>query len=336
MSLSTDNKPGLNLIWQTKKGGQTDFEFEYTTEVLFKNYKSDYYFDHGSFETIKDNSVIIYSNDCKHAPPEFIHYLNKFVKRGFRFYLLHYSNENLGHDCWYYSKANYVFRNYFDPQIKMDNVCFIPLGFKTGYFNKRNTLNVCTDKTIDISFIGQAKSDRFEMITEINKINSYYFHKTNGWNCNTALTQDECIEIYKKTKYVTCPMGNVHQDSFRLCESLEWGCVPIVKTFEGKDYFQNIFGNHPFKVVNDWREIADIIKNENYCQSRELVFEWYSNFKIVLQLRIQNIIDTGGIKSLYKANTLKNAKYEAHRSYRQFMSFVQPYLKKVIIIFKQN
>ena len=34
-----DNKLPINLIWQTFNGDQTNFEFEYTTEVLFKNFE---------------------------------------------------------------------------------------------------------------------------------------------------------------------------------------------------------------------------------------------------------------------------------------------------------
>src|SRR6185312_4062171 len=171
----------LNLIWQTQAGEQTEFEFEYT-EQLFKKFKLNYYFDNGLLKTIKDNSVVIYSNNGRSVSPKFVRYLQKFVNQGYRFYLLHLSNENLKHDCWYYSKANYVFRNYFDPKIKKVNVLFTPLGFKSGYLNKQNLLNDCREKTIDVSFVGQPKSDRFEMIAEIEKLNSHYLYKTTRCN----------------------------------------------------------------------------------------------------------------------------------------------------------
>src|SRR5689334_18961870 len=94
----------LNLIWQTAKGEQTEFEFEYTTQFLFKDFNTEYFFDERRYKIVKDNSVIIYSNDSTKAEPELIHYLNKFRRKKFRFYLLHFSNEGLNHDCWYYSK----------------------------------------------------------------------------------------------------------------------------------------------------------------------------------------------------------------------------------------
>jgi hypothetical protein len=62
MTLSEiDNKLPINLIWQTFNGDQTNFEFEYTTEVLFKNFEQNRVFDDGKLSTVLDNSVIIYS-----------------------------------------------------------------------------------------------------------------------------------------------------------------------------------------------------------------------------------------------------------------------------------
>jgi hypothetical protein len=307
----------LNLIWQTRKGEQTDFEFEYTTQVLFKAFKTSYYFDEGRYEQILDNSVIIYSNDSKKAPPELIHYLNKFKKRNFRFYLLHFSNEGLNHNHWYYSKANYVFRNYFDPQIKASNVLFIPLGFKSGYLNKDGKLNPCGEKTIDVSFVGQPKSDRFEMIEAMEKLDSHYVHKTTSWNSSNALNQEECIDIYQKTKYAPCPMGNVHPDSFRICEALEWGSIPVVRTVNGEDYFKNVFGDHPFRVVNNWNELAAAIKADDYCAEREHVHSWYLDFKAKLQTKITDIITLGGVQDSHPSFLQKELNSEAHRLYNR-------------------
>lgn len=320
----------LNLIWQTKKGEPTDFEFEYTTRVLFSGFKTNYYFDDGAYKEILDNSVIIYSNDSKKAPPELIHYLNKFRKRKFRFYLLHFSNEGLNHDHWYYSKANYVFRNYFDPQIKASNVLFIPLGFKSGYLNKDGKLNDCAEKSINVSFVGQPKSDRFEMIGAMEKLDAHYVHKTTSWNSPNALTQDECIDIYKKTKFAPCPMGNVHPDSFRVCEALEWGSIPVIRTVDGEDYFRNVFGDHPFKVVNSWNELGRVVKSDDYCAEREHVHAWYLDFKTNLQNKIKDIIESGGVESDNRSFILKDLDSDRHRLYNTGRSL----LKRVYHRFK--
>ena len=278
----------LNLIWQTFNGDQTNFEFEYTTEVLFKNIEHNKIFDDGQLSTVLDNSVIIYSNNSNNISDDFNNYLNKFVELGYTFYLLHFSNENLGHNCDYYSKANHVFRNYYDSNIITQNITFIPLGVKTGFINKNE--NSLDTKEYEFVFIGQPKSDRQELLSVMESMENVFIHKTNSWNCSTSLTQDECISIYNKTKFVPCPMGWVHPDSFRLMECLESGSIPILKNYNNLEYFTKVWGDSPLPVVNSWDEITNYYKmnEEDFLKLKTLVFNWYKEFKIQLTLKVKN------------------------------------------------
>ena len=272
----------LNLIWQTFNGDQTNFEFEYTTEVLFKNIEHNKIFDDGQLSTVLDNSVIIYSNNSNNISDDFNNYLNKFVELGYTFYLLHFSNENLGHNCDYYSKANHVFRNYYDSNIITQNITFIPLGVKTGFINKNE--NSLDTKEYEFVFIGQPKSDRQELLSVMESMENVFIHKTNSWNCSTSLTQDECISIYRKTKFVPCPMGWVHPDSFRIMECLESGSIPILKNYNNLEYFTKVWGDSPLPVVNSWDEITNYYKmnEEDFLKLKTLVFNWYYNFFITI------------------------------------------------------
>jgi hypothetical protein len=278
----------LNLIWQTFNGDQTTFEFEYTTEFLFKNVEQNIIFDDGKLSTVLDNSVIIYSNNSNNISDEFNNYLNKFVELGYTFYLLHFSNENLSHNCDYYSKAKNVFRNYYDSNIIGENVTFIPLGVKSGFLNKNK--NYSKTKEYEFAFIGQPKSDRQELLSVIENMENVFIHKTNSWNCSTSLTQDECISIYGKTKFVPCPMGWVHPDSFRLMECLESGSIPILKNYNNLEYFTKVWGDSPIPVVNSWDEIVKYynMDNNQYNELYNNVFNWYSTFKSDLASKIKN------------------------------------------------
>ena len=278
----------LNLIWQTFNGDQTNFEFEYTTEVLFKNIEHNKIFDDGQLSTVLDNSVIIYSNNSNNISDDFNNYLNKFVELGYTFYLLHFSNENLGHNCDYYSKANHVFRNYYDSNIITQNITFIPVGVNTGFINKNE--NSLDTKEYEFVFIGQPKSDRQELLSVMESMENVFIHKTNSWNCSTSLTQDECISIYRKTKFVPCPMGWVHPDSFRIMECLESGSIPILKNYNNLEYFTKVWGDSPLPVVNSWDEITNYYKmnEEDFLKLKTLVFNWYKEFKIQLTLKVKN------------------------------------------------
>jgi hypothetical protein len=282
----------LNLIWQTQKGDYTTFEYEYLTEILFAEIPHTKIFDYGSLDTVLDNSVIIYSNNQNEISSEFQEYLDKFVNLGYKFYLFHLSNENFSHNCEYYKKANHVFRNYFNDNVNQSNVTFVPLGFKSGFYNSKKNLNDCNEKHINITFIGQPKSDRFELLDVMETIENNFIHTTQNWNCVTSFSPEKSIEIYKKTKYAPCPMGFVHPDSFRICEVLEWGVIPIIKKYEGKDYFQNIFPDHPFPVVDEWSQVDEIIKDKNYCKVSEKTYNYYSEYMKSLQEKIKKIVLT--------------------------------------------
>jgi hypothetical protein len=282
-------KKEINLIWQTPAGGYTDFEFEYITEVLFADFTQNRFFENRGFKTILDHSVIIYSNNIDYPSPAFFHYLEEFLRQGLRFYLLHLSNENLNHNCDYYSKASHVFRNYFDANITAKNITYIPLGFQSGFFNREG----CHDfsaRNYNAAFIGEPKSDRAELIKALEELDSTFIHTTKTWNCPTALSQKECIEIYQRTKYLPCPKGYINPDSFRICEALEWGCIPIIRRYGGEDYFQHIFPDHPFPTVGDWEEIPRVISENDYTALSARCADYYREYKRNLRARIGGIL----------------------------------------------
>ena len=269
-----------NFIWQTVDGDQTNFEYEYLTKLVFKNINIKEHFDNGNLSQILDDSVIIYSNNQNYPSSEFINYLKKFKENNYKFYLIHLSNESLGHNTDYYDLAEKVFRNYFDTNIKNSNVVYIPLGFKSGYLNKDFKIENFKKKKYDFSFMGQLKSDRQELY-EILKNKNAFTHLTYSWNCTSSLNCTEVSEIYKQTKFTPCPMGWVHPDSFRIMESLEWGSIPIIKKYDNFDYHNNVYGETPLPKINCWGELDkfDSMNNYDYLELFENVFSWYGQFR---------------------------------------------------------
>ena len=270
-----------SIIWQTPHGDATTFEYEYLTNILFKNLTYEKYFDHQKYEILIDNSIIIYSCNSHNIGDDFRAYLDRFQNSGYKFSLVHLSNENLEHNIDYYAKANRVYRNYYDSNIKLDNVVFIPLGFKSGFYNTDiNNLNVVDTKTYEFCFIGHPKADRFDMLNILDKYNTYK-HLTNNWNCPTSLNIDQCKNIYYHTKFAPCPMGFSHPDSFRFMEALESGCIPIIKKYGSFDYHTKIWGDTPIPKVNDWNEIDNIalMDDVDYKNLHYKVFSWYKNYR---------------------------------------------------------
>lgn len=279
------------IIWQTPRGDCTFFEFEWITKDLFSKFEIEYHYDHGSYKTFIDKAVIIYSNPGEKISSEFLNYLKTYKSLGYEFFLLHLSEENLMHDCSYYSLAKHVFRNYYNPTISYpSNVTIIPLGYKSGYRNNGEPINPVEKRTIPVCFIGQIKSDRAHLVSVLETIPNSFIHKTMRWNCPTALSQSQVADLYSKMLFVPCPQGWIHVDSFRICEALEWGAIPIIKNYGYSKQLGWIGNDHPLPVVESWEEIPNLIQNVNYDILHKRCLEWYKQLKLNVASSIYQII----------------------------------------------
>ena len=126
----------------------------------------------------------------------------------------------------------------------------------------------------------------------LKKFNNNFTHLTEKWDSKNSLKSSEVNEIYSETKIIPAPMGNINVDSFRICEILESGSIPIIKLYNGNDYFINIFGNHPIPVVSDWDELFLVFNQlrDNEEKLKE-INEWYYNFKENLRIKVKNLLN---------------------------------------------
>jgi hypothetical protein len=282
----------FNLIWQTNSGDETDFEKEYITNIVFNQIDKELYFNNKNYDKILDNSIIIYSNNSTGIDDSFLNYITRVKQQTGKLYLYHLSNENDHHNASYYNLADLIIRPYYHKHLdQYDNIQYVPLGFKSGFLNTNNS-DIPQNKTIDMCFIGQSKSDRNELIDTISKFDFKFLHLTNSWNCSTSLSVMECRDVYKQTKFSPCPMGFVHADSFRIMESLESGSIPILKNYNNLEYFTKVYGHSPILIVNSWEEIINYnkIPNNLYSELYNDILIWYSNFKINLSLNIKQLL----------------------------------------------
>ena len=269
----------LPLIWQTPPGQYSEFEFEWITEVLFAGIPQERIMDHGGLSTVRDGALLIYSNNLSGPEEAFLAYLERYAREGFSFDLLHLSNENLGHDCSYYAKARRVFRNYFDPAITAPNVSYLPLGFQSGFLNRTGSVPGPAERLHDAAFIGQPKNDRVELIDVLGRMPRRFLHATKAWSCQTALSPGDVAGIYATTRYVPCPKGWVHEDSFRICEALEWGAVPVLRRYGPVDFFSKTLPGHPFPVIDSWEDLPGMVASTDYERLFSESRRWYLDFR---------------------------------------------------------
>jgi len=241
---------------------------------------------------ILENPLIVYSCDSRSVSDKLKKYIQSYVDNGYKFNLYHISNESLNHNCDYYDYAKVVFRSYYDPSINKPNVHFLPLGYKSGFGTVGGQPLRYSKKKYDINFIGQLKSDRFYLLNQINKINNNFTHIISGWNSQDSLSTSKMCNIYQQTLLIPCPMGNVHSDTFRICESLESGSIPVIKKYINYDYFDLVYGETPIPKINDWDELPQLLDNIKINPDNKIneINEWYQLFKTKLRNKLLNLL----------------------------------------------
>lgn len=120
-------------------------------------------------------------------------------------------------------------------------------------------------KTQDWFFSGQVTHKRrVDCVRNLRKLKNGKLTETEGFTL--GLEPKEYIEELAKTKVIPCPSGAIIQDSFRLFEALEAGCIPLADALNSRNdisgYWQLIFGeNIPFPIVQNWDDLEGLIQH---------------------------------------------------------------------------
>jgi hypothetical protein len=237
------------------------------------------------FDLFLDNSILIVCVG-KNTNPELIEYINKYNSLNLNYTILHISDEAFEQNIYFYSVSNKIIRNYYKKEYVVKyNILTIPLGYQTGI--SRTT----SDKQINLNFIGQLKSDRNEMLISFHNEKSKFIHLTQQWGDPNGIKVDQFSEILSRSWFTLCPRGWISLDSFRINEALECGSIPIsILENDGSDYFEKIYGKHPFIVGNSWFDSYNKYQN---CNKESLSIEcsnWWEEYKESLRFKIKDFI----------------------------------------------
>lgn len=287
---ATTNQKPINIIWQTN----AYFEPDWLKEVFSEVYTIEH--SDGNFQLLMDNSVIIMSFN-QDSPS----YFAKLQELNYKFAVVMLSDEWYQGPTYFYPHAKFVLRNYWHKMFAgQKNVYSFPLGYKNGFwlnYPDRNQLKKAAERKFTWSFAGQVtKSTRGEMYQSMTTIPNYHVHTIFGFNTSDSLSTQSYRDLLLDSVFAPCPRGFYNLDSFRVCEALECGCIPIVEKFP-LDYFAGLFdGNYPFPAVNAWSE-APVLINELMADPDRLeklrieCHEWWIAYKNNLKRRIAGIVE---------------------------------------------
>lgn len=157
-----------------------------------------------------------------------------------------------------------IYANYYTPKFKSD-IRWLPIGPA----KIRN--NEPVEKDLDFFFSGQVThKDRHDCVRALRKLNGGKLVESEGFA--KGLEQSEYYDYMDRAKAAPAPNGTVNPDSFRLYEALEAGAVPIVRDNAG--YWKALFGNVPFPVVEQWRDIPQALEKVDQTLANECMAWW--------------------------------------------------------------
>ena len=176
--------------------------------------------------------IVIYSGGVK----DNIDKLKNIGKNKKIHLLIHLSDETLSHDVSVYKYAHKIIRNYYNPQLKNQNILTIPIGYKNT-LERQNTGSLdLMSKAYVWSFIGTMKNERHQMIKKLNKIKSNYQYITSSFSSPDHLDSKEYRSVLLNSIFTPCPPGYYNFETFRILEALENHSIPIFK--------RRLFFNH--------------------------------------------------------------------------------------------
>jgi hypothetical protein len=301
----TDAASGIKLVWQIdpKESWESEWVRHLLSGLEYREVAD------GRHTEFHDGAIVV---DNRIGPEKRAYYF-EMLKRGHRFALFHLSDEHYGDDGASYNFANLVLRNYWSRAHAADrNVIGMPLGLMNG-FRVESPLPTPARKHLWCFAGNVVKQSRKAMMAAMSGVGGGHVHGTNRVNPRVAasgedagfeapLTLADYARLMSESVFAPCPAGWENLVSFRVCEALEAGCIPIVERRPCFDYFGHLFGEHPIPTVEDWNDAPALIEALRadpaaLDKKRLACANWWRDYKASLVLTIRD-----RIRQIFRAN----------------------------------
>lgn len=243
-----NNMQELTIVWQRARSSVWEDEW---IEYLFQN------IPHKTIENLNqsqyiDNSVIV---DALCWAPYHNNYIQELKNKGYRFGLVHLTDEDCRVDISSYNDCKFVLRNYYRGPMP-DHVMNIPLGYNTGFTKHKDNPSFLGRKYTWACVAARWDQNRNDMVSVMSTVPDGFLYVAD--HHGPRLSPREMSRVYRDSIFVPCPRGAIIVDSFRVTEALEAGCIPIV---ERANYWSKMYGSDfPAIQIDNWFDASQIIK----------------------------------------------------------------------------
>ena len=141
-------------------------------------------------------------------------------------------------------------------------------------------------RKLDWAFMGQVTHERrIACAAAFKEVPNGFLVQTEGFA--QGLPRELYHETLSVARMIPCPSGPITVDSFRVCEALQMGAIPMLDTRSpwGADpgYWDQVFDQHPLPVVANWADAPELMQKwlADWPSRQRLVMEWWNWQKAV-------------------------------------------------------
>ena len=286
----------IKLFWNTHNQKKPNTKDEKIIEELDRNYVWGIYHKKNSnswvYEILKKIKYDIIENETNLEKDDTLIIVDSSLEGKVELYkklklicskifLFHLGDESGAYDLsQIYKNCNYIWRTFCSNKYFENNrVTCIPIGYKSGVLDKKRN-----NRKYKWAFVGTPhKSSRHDLLFQFSDIKPFFCHRTEKFD-KKIISVEEMSEVLSLTEFMPCPNGFVHPETYRVYESLECGCIPIVEN--AYQYYDRLFPHNPFIKVDKWMDARPIIKgwnNDQIKQKKEECKIWWNEYKDKLQ-----------------------------------------------------
>ena len=251
------------------------------------------------YNIVIDGAIVVSPEISSENEPNFLEYLSKFKSVIF---ISNGGEEFLSKDVEACKRATFSWRQSFKDNIYPEKTIFFPFGY-CNQFLFISSKRVCPweKKTRKWVFCGQVQNDnRQAMLQEMKNFENGEVFLTSGFG--TGMDTYAYCKFLNTGKIIPCPLGNCSVDTFRMCEALECGSIPILEKtaplHNTDNYWKKMFGDdHPFLVIDNWSQISTVlqpyINNElNLLKLGNKCWAWWIRYKRNLTYELLSQVQT--------------------------------------------
>jgi hypothetical protein len=283
----------FTIIWATNKAYENEWERDWLTEI-FNSLNIKYTIINLTKMTqIVKNALIVLNHNIN-----YVLYLQQYEDNSVPFGVIHLSDERVhdNMDFYKYSMCKFIFRNYYHPRYLSNNVQFFALGYKKQFWKdsvKPDLISHSIRKYI-WSFAGTPKHKRettLELFQSLQPNKIVWEYGDSFGIQTTGLKTPDYRELMLNSSFIICLEGWISVDSFRTCEALECGCIPVVRDCF---YWKSLFNKMPPFIISDsWQENFDKIQKlsaEEIEAIRIKCVHFWSEYKTSLKTNFREVV----------------------------------------------